>query len=241
MADKGIAVNRALEERCEAVTRLLARADFDEIGTRYKVGVHVARVRDEKGTYGDRAVERMAAKVHRDPTTLYRAAVVTDVWSWRELRALSRRMNRDANPLSWSHWVELTRVSTSWHRWHARTLEEAWSVRVLASEVDATLAKERTTSAGVAADTTEAALADTLRGVRRFGTEVAGALEAVLDRIERATPRDRPKKVPELLACALDLIEDAHAKTGVLAARVRRLSPPRELSKVGSPTVARES
>jgi hypothetical protein len=211
------------DDNCAEVRRLLARADLDEVATRYQIGVVVVRVRDKAGRSHERAVKRLATGVNRSVATLYRYAMVVDAWPPSEFIALCARTNREGEPLSWSHWVELVRMSRAWRPWLERTLKEAWSARRLAEEI--TAAQDGVSGdVAEAADTTSAALAMTLRGLQRFGGEFANGFEAVLDRIERAPTKERAKDVPELLARALALVEDAHQKTGILAARVRRLA-----------------
>jgi hypothetical protein len=216
-------MDRALREKCDAIEALLEKADSDEVATRYRVGAHVQEVRDKKGAYGEKGVEKIAGRLKRHRATLYRCAAVADLGPWRELRPKAKEKNRDGHVLTWAHWVELARVPKVWRRWHNKALAEAWSSRELAAQIDASLvdgapAKEE------ASDTTTEALADTLRAVGRYEGEVAGAFAALLDRIERLPSTERSKDVPELLARGMDLLEAAHAKSGALLARVRRLT-----------------
>jgi hypothetical protein len=215
---------KAFAEASAKARRLLDQADVDETETRYRVGAIVARLRDEPGTYGARGVERLAEDLRRDAATLYRYASVADLGSWRELQSVFRQKDSAGHHLSWSHLVELARVRSAWRAWLDKTLREAWSASDLAREIQA--AGRSSGKSDAAVDTTTAALAESLRGVRRFGGEVTHGLEAVLERIERDPAKERAKDVPALLARALDLVEDAHEKTGALAARIRRLASP---------------
>jgi hypothetical protein len=215
-------LNQAFHRKVEAVRRLLARADLDETRTRHKVGVIVARLRDAKGTYGDRAVERVATELKLDASTLYRYATVASLWSEREL---SRARNCSGEPLSWSHWVELARVPSGWSTWLERVVAEAWSARNLARQIDAASEDASLPDLPAMADTTRTALLQTVKHLRRFGLEVTSSFEAVLDRMARASANEQTPELAELLAMALDLCEDAHKKTGVLVHRIRILRP----------------
>jgi hypothetical protein len=206
-----------------AVARaLLERADIDEVSTRYKVGIIVAALRDDKRTYGSRAVERLARGLGRDASTLYRYALVSDLCGEREI--VSRRNCRGA-PLSWSHWEELTRVPTEWKVWLQRTEAEAWSVRQLARQLDARASAAASGDDEASPDTTHSALLVTVRDVRHFGTEVMSSLDALLERIARAPQRERSAEVRDLLATARDALTAAHEKTGTALLHVRALVP----------------
>jgi hypothetical protein len=216
-------MDRVLRERCDAIEALFESADSDEVATRYRVGALVQEVRDTKGTYGEKGVEKIAARLKRHRGTLYRYAAVADLGPWRELRPNTKEKSRDGHVLSWAHWLELARVPKVWRRWHAKALADAWTSRELGAQIDASLANVATAKEE-ASDTTTEAPADTLRAIRRYEGEVAGAFAALLDRIERLPSGERSKDVPELLARGMDLLQAAHAKSGALLARVRRLT-----------------
>jgi Mor family transcriptional regulator len=221
MTDQGM--DRALREKCDAIEALFEKADEDEVATRYRVGALVQEVRDTKGTYGEKGVEKIASKLKRHHSTLYRCAAVADLGPWRDIRPKAKEKGLDGHTLTWAHWLELSRVPKVWRRWHTKALAEAWTSRELGAQLDASLA-ETAPAKDEASDTTTEALADTLRAVRRYEGEVAGAFAALLDRIERLPSRERSKDVPELLARGMDLLEAAHAKSGALLVRVRKLT-----------------
>jgi hypothetical protein len=124
------AMNRALREQCILIQRLLAEAATDEIDKRYKIGAIVRAVIETKdGKYGEHAVENLASAIGRDATTLYQYAAVAGMWTEPEMRVHSRRLDAHGEPLSWSHWMELTRAKATWRQWLELALLESWSVR----------------------------------------------------------------------------------------------------------------
>jgi hypothetical protein len=218
-------MNASLRRQCDAIQKLLAEAAADEIDTRYRVGVIIRSVIDAEGTYGTRAVERVAAVLGRDAGSLYRYASVARTWPESEMRTLSRRPNCFGEPLSWSHWVELSRVPTAWRVWLERALAGNWSARRLARELEAdSQAASSQVPLMVAGDTTQVALRHAVDSMRRFEVEVTTSFEPVLDRIRRM-PKQEQSKIGELLATALDLAESAHRKTGALVVKMRELGP----------------
>jgi hypothetical protein len=228
-----VSMNAALRRQCSAIQKLLGEAAVGEIYTRYKVGAIIRSVIEAHGTYGDRAVDRIAEALGRDAGTLYRYAFVARTWSEPEMRALSRRPNSHGEPLSWSHWVELTRVPMTWQVWFERALEGSWSARKLARELETEPKATSVDSPVMAAnDTTGRALRHAVDSIRRFDAEVTTSFEPVLERIRRMPNHER-SKVGELLATALDLVEDAHKKTGALALTMRELAS-KEPARVGS-------
>ncbi len=212
-------MNAALRRRCTAIQKLLADAAVEEIDKRYKVGAIIRAILEGEDTYGERAVERVAQALGREAATLYRYAAVAKMWSESEMRTLSRRPNAHGEPLSWSHWVELTRVPARWRYWLERALEESWSSRRLARELDA---ETREVDESEAEDTTRAALLEAVKDAERWNAQVK-SFAAALDRIARS-PR-HAQGVDELLARAVVVFGDVARRTGDVLARVRELAP----------------
>ena len=88
-------LNDALCGVSETIRALWEQADADEVATRYKIGALVSKVRDEKGTYGEKGVEQLAATLKKHRGTLYRYAAVADLAPWRELRSKTTAKGRD--------------------------------------------------------------------------------------------------------------------------------------------------
>jgi hypothetical protein len=217
-------MNDALRRTCEAIQKLLAQAAVEEIDTRYNVGVHIQTIVDaaRAKTYGDRAVERLAEELGRDARSLYRYALVAKMVSEREMAALSRRANAHGEPLSWSHWVELTRARKAWRQWFERAVTESWSVRRLARELDAEVGTGEDEDDTEAEDTTQAALLENVRAVERLNLQM-GSFGALLDRLGRSSRQ--PREVGVLLARADGVVRELARKSTELLARMSALGP----------------
>jgi hypothetical protein len=221
-SDALVSMNAALRRRCTAIQKLLAEAAANEIDTRYKIGAIVRSVMEDDGTYGERAVERIADVLGRDAVTLYRYAAVAKTWSEREMRDLSQRPNGHGEPLSWSHWVELARAPKTWRQWLELALLDSWPVRRLAREIGAELSEAAEALDSDAEDTTCGALLEVVKHAERFNVDMR-ALAALLDRLERS-PRP-PRDIEDLLGRAEDVVADVARKSVELLARVRELAP----------------
>jgi hypothetical protein len=218
-ADPFVSMNAALQRQCGAIQKLLAEAAVSEIDSRFKVGVIVRSILEAEGTYGERAVERVAEVLGREAGTLYRYASVARTWSEPEMRGLSRRPNSHGEPLSWSHWVELARAPATWRQWLERALAGSWPVRRLSRELDAKMQDWLEADAG---DTTCAALLEAVKHAERLNAEMK-AFGAVLDRLAR-TPGP-PREVEELLARVRKVFRDVAQRSGDLLARVSEVAP----------------
>jgi len=217
----------ALRRRCVAIQRLLAKAAVDEVDTRYEIGSIVRSIEDAGNAYGERSVERVASALGISAATLYRYSAVARAWPASEMRTLSRRRNANGEPLSWSHWVELTRAPKTWSRWVDQALEGCWSARRLARELDAEVGGPN--ESGLPEDTTRAALMEALKEAQHWNSQVK-VFGAALDRLARSSRH--PPEIEELLARALDLFGDAFRRTGDVVARVREMAPPKGLKEV---------
>src|ERR1700723_1126723 len=99
---------RALLGACSVLRGLLAAASRDEVLTRYRVGAILNDLKRAPGTYGDGAIEGVAAEVGISAQTLYRYAAVADNWSDAEVSEQSAKTNRFGQTLTWSHFVALS-------------------------------------------------------------------------------------------------------------------------------------
>jgi hypothetical protein len=134
----------AFNEACATVRRLLADAVREDVRTRHKVGVILIRVHAEANTYGECAIERMAEELATSTHILYSCARVAECWSKPQIATLSARTNARGEPLSWSHFIVLTKAAGSLRgAWTERCLRAGWSVRELREE----MAQERARNA----------------------------------------------------------------------------------------------
>jgi hypothetical protein len=215
-------MNAALRAQCGRIQELLAKAAVDEVETRYEIGLIVRAVEDDEGKYGERAIQQLALEIGYSSSTLYKYAAVARLWTADEIRDLRKRPNHHGEPLSWTHWTELTRVPKKWRPWLERSLAESWSARRLGRELDL-VARHSGVSEDDAEETTRAALVEAIKDAQRSSTQMA-AFAAALDRLGRSTRH--PPEIGELLARALDLFGNVHRRTGEIVARVRELAPP---------------
>jgi hypothetical protein len=126
----------AFNEACATVRRLLADAVREDVRTRHKVGVILIRVHAEANTYGECAIERMAEELATSTHILYSCARVAECWSKPQITTLSARTNARGEPLSWSHFVVLTKPAGSLRgAWIERCLAEGWTVRELREQM----------------------------------------------------------------------------------------------------------
>jgi hypothetical protein len=217
-------MNSPLRRHFRAIQKLLATAAVDEVQTRYKIGRIVRGIQDAEATYGARAVERLAGALGRDQATLYRYAALARVWPEPEMLALSRRRNCHGEPLSWSHWLELSTLR-DWRPWLERALAEGWSVRRLKDAIETEVQERPALSTFDEDETTRAALLETIRDAERWNARVTHSLAPVLDRLARSP--ERSPQMNELFARSLNVFSDALRSTGAMVARMRELSPGR--------------
>jgi hypothetical protein len=101
-------MNAALAKQCAALRVLLAKANADEIRTRYRVGTIIVRVQEAPKTYGTRSVEVLARALDYERTTLYRHASVARAF---DQKTVDRMLAKSQRAVSWSHLVVLASVT----------------------------------------------------------------------------------------------------------------------------------
>jgi hypothetical protein len=126
-----------LKEQCDRIRELLANNERDTVLARYQVGAIVAKVKSEDATYGTAAVDQLAKALGLDSTTLYDFAKVADEWEESGIEDLMGRTGARGLPLTWSHLVELVRVTdrTSRQQLIQEVLKEQMTVRVLRERI----------------------------------------------------------------------------------------------------------
>lgn len=113
---------------------LLAQVARSEVLGRYRAGQVLRDLMLAPSTYGERCLERIGAELGVAPATLYRYVAVATRWSEADILADGARVNLHGQPLSWSHFVVLSRVTEASLRGELieETLARAWSSRELA-------------------------------------------------------------------------------------------------------------
>jgi len=177
------AAAKALLGVSSVVRGLLSAASRDEVMARHRVGAILCELKKLPGKYGDRAIDKVAAEVGVAATTLYRYAAVAEQWTHEDMKADLAKTNRFGQPLTWTHFVALSRVS----RVPARrvlfetALANAWSARDLSGEVDAAQATERGPARG--ASPVRAALKEGIQSATRASTDVGIFAEGLSRRL----------------------------------------------------------
>jgi hypothetical protein len=174
----------ALFDVCEAIRELLARAVRDELLARYRAGSLLSLIKRTPGTYGEHAVDRLAAELGIASPTLYRYAMVAENWTLAEIEAVSVRAGRFGEPLSWSHLVVLTRVTRAAKRRALvdESLARGWSVRKLTTVIGA-LATPPSDDDAPAEASVRVALTEGIQNATRATVELDIFAEALASRL----------------------------------------------------------
>lgn len=244
----------AFAEVCEAIAGLMAQVVREEILTRYRIGVLLRTVRSGAERYGERPIERIAAKLEVGVDTLYRCAMVAEQWSKTEVHMLCAQVNRRGEPLSWSHLVALTKVYAPATRaaLAERALAEAWTVRELTSHLAAhrgvrALDRDRSPSAegqpskqaeSLADMSVRAALSEGVHSASRALTQMGVFVDALDERLAEGDGHDRLfdeaigvyEALQDKVGAALELLRRARATSSARLRVVPRV-------RVGRPVV----
>lgn len=133
-ADIVAAMNEPLKAEYRKLKAAMTSASTKTIAVRHKAGLIVLRVKNKKGMYGERAVQKLEGALGLDAKSLYRLADVAEVWPTESALAkvLSRR-NARGLPLTWSHLERLAVVESQPKREKAikQALALSMSVRQL--------------------------------------------------------------------------------------------------------------
>jgi hypothetical protein len=219
-------ITAALVAECAAIRALLAQAVRDEVTIRHEIGTRVRNAKLKTGIYGDHAVEWLANELGLARGTLYRYAMVAENWSVEDVKALSLRVNRLGEPLTWSHLVALTRVAgpTSRRELADQCLAAAWTVRELTDEILAQAGGSGASSQETdATDSVRAALTEGITGASRFTILLGIFHEALETRLaEEGTDE-------ELMGAAIKQFEEVHERVAMSLERMRQATRPSRL------------
>jgi hypothetical protein len=204
-------MNATLRQAYERIRDLLARAGRDDVRSRYEVGVLVAEVKRSEHKYGARAVSVLGAALGTGVQTLYRCANVAEQWTSRQVGALLDKTSERGRPLSWSHLVALSAVSSDRRRAELadRTLSEGLSVRQLVGLAESNVMSRRKA---------RGALEKLLTATERWWSLASALYEQISE--ELGTIAGADARALELLDA---IIADHEAQQGRLAFQVERL------------------
>jgi hypothetical protein len=174
----------AFTEACGTIRGLLATLVRDEVSARHQIGGVVRQVMGSTDKYGAHAIERLATELRISTAILYAAAAVAETWSEADLQRMSTRTMRHGEPLSWSHFVALSKVRSAQKRGALaeRCLAEGWSVRELRDEVS-DLQPSRADYRGSGEDTVRVAVDEGVRAARRAAADISTFIEALEERL----------------------------------------------------------
>jgi hypothetical protein len=206
-------------QACSTVRRLLAEAIREDVRARHRLGAFLCEVRGATELYGHGAIDRIARDLGVGADTLYRCAAVADSWSAEGLEDLMGRTSRCGDPLSWSHFVALTKLDSAPQRALAieKCLDEDFSVR--------DLARYLTAVRGVAAHpeggerdgpSTKETLTEGVRKLSRAVLQMDVFLEAIDARVSSEDPAD-----DALLARVIGACQTLHEKLDATVDRLR--------------------
>ncbi len=107
--DKKLARAALVRTAVTDIGKLLAKEGSSTSMVRYDVGSKVDRLMKEEDGHGKGLVAEVATQLGRDADSLYNFARVAAVWTRTGFRQLAARKNAAGAPLSFSHFVELSR------------------------------------------------------------------------------------------------------------------------------------
>jgi hypothetical protein len=186
-------MNAALVEVYEDLGNRWAKTDRATALNRYSMGQAVNTVTRDKKTYGAHAVELLSAALGHGDDSLYDMAKVASIWAKADFEAILERPTVHRRPLSFSHFVALSRVPTAAKRreFIEAALESGLSVRELTRRIDAQAAVAHETDWREELDKYERAGQALLGRAEALRTEIA----VILRRGGRLSAKDRDRLI----------------------------------------------
>jgi hypothetical protein len=223
----------ALRERCETVRRLFIEARNAGCSARYRIGAVVLGIMDDPTKYGTSGVKSLASAVRKNEDTLYMYASVARCWNADEFGALSARVGRHGEPLTFAHFIALAQVPSTERR--SALLECALADGLAVRELRRIVAQRAMRDDAPAGRTKlQAALATTLttvgvlRSLQRIVTELRSSF----------TANELEAQVTQLLAACERLHGECASARVVLAAQLSDIGLP---ARHGAASLARRS
>ena len=193
--------NKAMLEKINVIRDRLATVEKNDTVARYEVAVDIHDIRNA-GKYGTGAMQKLAEVVGRSESWLNDYARVAEIWPEAEkFAALAAKKNKHGIPLTWSHYIVLTREPDDERRegLMERALTEGWKVDELEAEC-----KKHEAPSGQG-DEVERAEDDDTAGAD--SAEPSNMVKAVVDGIKTefsATQAKLQDKLPKIIQDAPD-------------------------------------
>jgi hypothetical protein len=111
-AEKELEKHHPLNDALERLFGLVKAARIKDAQFKYDVGRIVDGVRKDKNKYGKRSVETLAILLEYDKSILNDYANVAETWSAEEFAEILQRQNGIQFPPTFSHLIELARLTT---------------------------------------------------------------------------------------------------------------------------------
>jgi hypothetical protein len=171
-----------LETLVTDLRQKIAKAEVQDVGARYEIGVSVLRVIEAPQVYGQGAVKVLQEKLRQDEKTLYRYAGIAKAWPQAAMDDVRKRRNSNGLPISWSHLDTLRRVSDEAER---RKLLHRWEAESLSTGELRTLVNRRNVRAKKSPEQPSASAAPSLKAL---AAESKHLTEALRDAAEKLPP-----------------------------------------------------
>lgn len=203
-----------------ALRGLLAEAARGEVLARHRVGIVLRDLMRSPRTYGQHCIERVGVELGFAPSTLYRYAAVAECWCSMDILAQSAKTNRFGHPLTWSHFLVLSKVSESTLRQTLldTCLAEAWSSRELALRVAALVERRVTHETSEGLDSVREALEDGIESAIRATTGV----RVLADSLEAPFADVTGESNGDLLSRAIAAMEELRSRAELILTQLER-------------------
>ena len=126
-----------LRTKCDEIRTLMTDGNKKEVHAKYSIGLAIVMVQNDSEKYGKGSVRVVASELGCTAALLYSYAAVASTWTPDAFEVASARDNAKGISLTFSHFIELSKVKNAQKREALLTaaLEEAWSLRSLLSKM----------------------------------------------------------------------------------------------------------
>lgn len=194
----------------------------------YDLGARVAKVMEDEATYGNKAVEQLAAYLQNPggKSNLYSLKQVATTFDRAFVAEHMQNLMPGGGSLAIGHWVELAKVEDQKKRntLLAQTLREGWSVGSLQTEIQAGIRTRNTRQGGrrPAVPTSPIAGAQKLFSLaQQFNNYFPTCAKHVFDQIDEMTTDQASKPLIDKLEITLKQAEDMKVKADDVVDRLK--------------------